>query len=206
MSPEPVVPVEPVDPIVPDTKDWTWTTQRSCAECGFDASTVAADQLPALVRALTRPWARVLGDQEAGAGLRDRPDPSTWSPLEYACHVHDVLKVFAGRFALILAEEDPTLPNWDQDQAAITGAYAAQEPAEVGAGISGRTEALVEQLQRYHGSDWDRTTQRSDGASFTALTLGRYLAHDLAHHLHDVGGRPDIDAGSAGASAGGPGA
>jgi len=28
---------------------------------------------------------------------------------------------------------------------------------------------------------------RSDGATFTALTLGRYLLHDLAHHLHDVG-------------------
>ena len=192
MSPESVDPVDPADPIMPDTKDWTWTTQRSCAGCGFDASTVAADQLPELVRALTRPWARV-------ALLHERPEPSTWSPLEYACHVHDVLEVFAGRFELILAEEDPLLPNWDQDQAAITGAYPAQEPAEVGAGISTWTEALVEQLRRYQGSDWDRSTRRSDGASFTALTLGRYLAHDLAHHLHDVG------AGGAGAPAGGPG-
>ena len=131
MSPEPADPIVPdpivpdpivPDPIVPDTKDWTWTTERPCAECGFDASAVTADQLPTLVRALTRPWARVLGDQEAGAaGLRDRPDPSTWSQLEYACHVHDVLEVFAGRFALVLAEEDPTLPNWDQDVATIDG-------------------------------------------------------------------------------------
>ncbi|WP_256842517.1 DinB family protein [Ornithinimicrobium cryptoxanthini] len=189
--------LEPADPIVPDTKDWTWTTQRPCAECGFDASAVTPDQLPTLVRALTRPWALVLGDEEAAAvGLRDRPDPSTWSPLEYACHVHDVLDVFAGRFALILAKEDPTLPNWDQDEAAVAGAYAAQDPAEVGAGISTRTDALVEQLGRYDSGDWDRSTQRSDGASFTALTLGRYLVHDLAHHLHDVG------AGSAGAPTG----
>lgn len=199
MPPEPADPIVP-DPIVPDTKDWTWTTEAPCAECGFDASAVTADQLPTLVRALTRPWARVLGDQEAGAArLRDRPDPSTWSPLEYACHVHDVLEVFAGRFALLLAEEDPTLPNWDQDEAAVAGAYAAQEPAEVSAGISARTDTLVEQLGRYDSGDWDRSTQRSDGASFTALTLGRYLAHDLAHHLHDVG------AGSGGAPTGGRG-
>lgn len=188
---------QPTDPIVPDTKDWTWTTRRACEECGFDASAVSADQLPALVRALTRPWARVLGGQEAGLG--DRPHPSTWSPLEYACHVHDVLEVFAGRFALVLAEDNPTLPNWDQDEAAVAGEYPAQNPDVISAGISARTDALVTQLDRYDGADWDRSTQRSDGASFTALTLGRYLVHDLAHHLHDVG------AGSAGAPSGGRG-
>lgn len=171
------------DPIVPDTKDWTWSTTRPCPECGFDASTVSAEALPDAVAPLTEPWAAVL----TGAAVRQRPVPTTWSHLEYACHVRDVLTVFASRFELILERDDPTLPNWDQDDASIDGEYAAQDPVEVGRQIAERSEELVAVLQRFQGADWDRPVTRSDGARFTALSLGRYLLHDLAHHLVDVG-------------------
>ena len=38
------MPDQPADAsqIVPDTKDWTWTLQRPCPDCGFDAGSVAA--------------------------------------------------------------------------------------------------------------------------------------------------------------------
>ena len=177
------------DPIVPDTKDWTWTVGRRCPECGFDASRVSADRLPDTLRALTAPWGEVL----ARDTVAERPAPTTWSPLEYACHIHEVLDVFAGRFALVREQDNPTLPNWDQDRAATDGAYAGQEPARIAQEIPRRTEALIEVLRGYgQDADWERTTVRSDGATFTALTLGRYLVHDLAHHLTDVGVPIDV--------------
>ena len=59
----------------------------------------------------------------AGAGAdpasRDRPAPDVWSPLEYACHVRDVHRVFAERVRLMLAEDDPLFDDWDQDAAAV---------------------------------------------------------------------------------------
>lgn len=193
------------DLIPPDTKDWTWTTQRRCAECGFDASTVTAADLADLIPALTAPWPDVLAREAVG----QRPEPTTWSPLEYACHIHEVLEVFAGRFELILAEDDPALPNWDQDAAATEGNYGAQDPGRIAREIPERTATLVTVLARYDGGGrpervqnlyenageaydtsiflWGRTAQRSDGAQFTGLSLARYLTHDLAHHLHDVG-------------------
>lgn len=193
------------DPIAPDTKDWTWTTQRRCAECGFDASTVAAADLGDLIPALTAPWQDVLTRED----VRVRPQPTTWSPLEYAAHVHEVLDVFAGRFELVLSEDNPLLPNWDQDAASIEGDYAAQDPVVLAREIPERTTALVAILARFDGGGspegvrnldenageacetsiflWGRGAQRSDGAEFTALSLARYLVHDLAHHLHDVG-------------------
>lgn len=200
------------DIIVPDTKDWTWTTQRRCQECGFDASAVSAIALPGLVPTLTTPWSDVL----ARGPVRDRPEPTTWSSLEYGCHVHEVLDVFAGRFELILAEDNPTLPNWDQDAASIDGDYARQDPARVAGEIPGRTAALLAVLARYEDGGalsvleptehagtvhetptplWGRRAQRSDGAEFTALSLARYLVHDLAHHLHDVGADDRIPSG-----------
>ncbi|WP_114906000.1 DinB family protein [Ornithinimicrobium murale] len=193
------------DPIVPDTKDWTWTTRRRCSECGFDASSVGAADLAELLPALAAPWKDVL----AGADVEQRPEPATWSPLEYAGHVHEVLDLFAQRFELVLAQDDPTLPNWDQDVAAVEGDYASQDPEAIAREIPERSAALVAVLARYgngrraahvpgldraageapdtSGDPWGRTTRRSDGAEFTALSLGRYLVHDLAHHLHDVG-------------------
>lgn len=167
--------------IVPDTKDWTWTAERECADCGFDASRVGTGELPETVRALVVPWPQRL----AAADVTQRPRPTTWSPLEYGAHVHEVLEVFRGRFELLQAVDRPTLPNWDQDAAAIEGEYAAADPERIGREIPERAEDLAQILARV--SDWERGCVRSDGAEFTALSLGRYLLHDLAHHLHDVG-------------------
>ncbi|MCK0114118.1 DinB family protein [Ornithinimicrobium sp. F0845] len=194
--------------IEPDTKDWTWTVERVCPECGFDASQVQASELPSVIRGVTAPW----GQRLAAADARQRPVPTTWSPLEYACHIHEVLEVFRGRFELILAEDNPSLPNWDQDAAATEGKYAEADLERVAREIPERAEELVHVLAAFatsgpadqgvephdgsaeEGSEtttrtgrWERTAVRSDGASFTALTLGRYLVHDLAHHLYDVG-------------------
>lgn len=172
-----------VDPIMPDTKDWTWTTRERCGECGVDVSTVPATVVPRAVVPLTEPWARVLTQP----GVRERPRPDQWSPLEYACHVSDVLAVFTERFRLVQGQDSASLPDWDQDRAAIEGDYGGADPVEVGRVIPDRAAALEQVLGQYAGADWDTPIQRSDGADFTALGLGRYLLHDLAHHLVDVG-------------------
>ncbi len=173
------------DPIVPDTKDWTWTLQRACPECGFDATQVTPQDVVPGVRAAVAPWAEVL----AGEGVTERPSATTWSPLEYACHVRDVLTVFTGRFALAQEQDDPTLADWDQDAAALQERYAAELPERVAAQIPERADELLEVLDGYDRADWDRPMRRSDGAPFTGLTLARYLLHDLEHHLDDVGAR-----------------
>lgn len=202
------------DLIVPDTKDWTWTTQHRCQECAFDASGVAATELPGHLSALTAPWPEVLSHSE----VRQRPEPTTWSPLEYGCHIHEVLDVFARRFELILAQDQPTLPTWDQDAASLEGDYARQDPLTIAEEIPGRTAALLAVLARFDGDRgpasvqdpyekagtayetptllWGRGARRSDGAEFTSLSLARYLVHDLAHHLHDVGAGDRIPASS----------
>ena len=51
-----------------------------------------------------------------------------WSTLEYGCHVRDVHRIFNHRVELMLAEEEPRFPNWDQDQTAIAEDYAAAGP------------------------------------------------------------------------------
>lgn len=166
-----------------DEKDWTWTIERVCPDCGFEAGVIPGPQIATWVKRLTDPWPDLLIADD----VRTRPDPSTWSPLEYAAHVRDMCRTFADRVALMLAEDSPEFANWDQDQAAIDGDYAAADPAVVSEELMAAAEQLSSAFAEVPPDGWDRPGQRSNGASFTVLTLGQYCLHDLAHHLMDVG-------------------
>lgn len=169
-------------PITPDTKNWTWVLERACSECGFDASTVAIDDLPQLIRANAVAWEPVLARED----VRVRPDDSTWSPLEYAAHVRDVFRIFGVRLGRIRAEDDPLFENWDQDATAVAERYGEQDPVAVRRELVAAGAALAAAFEAVPESERGRTGRRSDGAVFTVETLGRYLIHDPVHHLWDV--------------------
>jgi hypothetical protein len=172
--------------IIPDTKDWTWVLQRPCRECGFDTRHVTGADVPALLLANAASWREVLG------GPRDparRPRPGTWSALEYACHVRDVIRIYDERLDLMLTQADPTFPNWDQDATAVAERYGEQDPATVGSELEAGARRLAAAFAAVSGESWQRTGTRSDGAHFTVETFARYFIHDPIHHLYDVTGR-----------------
>jgi hypothetical protein len=172
--------------IVPDAKDWTWVLQRPCPECGLDTRGLAPGEVSGVLRANAQEWPPVL----AAAAARDRPDPGTWSPLEYGCHVRDVFRKFDGRLVLMLTEDGPLFPNWDQDATAVAEGYAEQDPAVVSAELLAAAAILAGRFDDVSGDQWERTGFRSDGAQFTVQTFARYFIHDPVHHLYDVTGRP----------------
>ena len=173
---------QPSDPVAPDTKDWTWVLERPCQECGFDARAVRPTEVKNRVYANSRAWGRFLELPTAAT----RPAPGVWSALEYAAHVRDVHLVFGERVALMLAQDDPTFEDWDQDAAAARGAYGAQDPSAVEAGLVAAADAVSATYAGVEGEQWERRGRRSNGSVFTVDTLARYHLHDVEHHLHDV--------------------
>lgn len=170
------------DAILPDTKDWTWVLDHPCPECGFDSRTVAGTDVADLLRRNASAWPAVLATEHATT--RSRPD--RWAPVEYACHVRDVFRVFAQRLHLMNTETDPHYPNWDQDATAVRDRYLEQDPATVAVELTEAAEVLASAFEQV--DDWTRTGNRSDGAHFTIETFARYLVHDPVHHLWDVAG------------------
>jgi len=169
---------------VPDDKDWTWTLLRVCPECGFDAASVEPVAIPALVRDAVSRWPDVLARRDAAT----RPEPTTWSALEYGGHVRDVCRIFTTRVQLMLDEDDPLFANWDQDATALADRYGEQDPATVSAELAEAGEGLATAYSRVGHDDWARVGRRSNGSPFTVETLGQYALHDLFHHVWDVRG------------------
>lgn len=172
----------PDSEIVPDTKDWTWVLERPCPECGLAAGEVDPRGVIDAVPEQVTFWRTVLVHPDA----RRRPTPGVWSPLEYACHVRDVYDVFAARVAVALDEDAPVFPSWDQDEAAVAGAYGEQHPLAVADELTARADLMVAALARVREADWGRAAERSNGSHFTIATLVQYFLHDVVHHEHDV--------------------
>lgn len=168
--------------IVPDSKNWTWVLQQRCPDCGFDGASVDYDDIPSLLRADVQAWRDVLARPDAAV----RPDDSTWSALEYSAHVRDVHRIFLARLELVLAEDDPSFANWDQDATAVAEKYSTLDPGVLAEELAAAAAASADAFARVPAGLRQRAGLRSDGSRFTVDTLARYYVHDPVHHLWDV--------------------
>ncbi|HEY5153294.1 MAG TPA: DinB family protein [Acidimicrobiales bacterium] len=166
-----------------DTKNWTWVLERPCPECGFDAGVLPSDEIGAATRAVIERFGELL---VAGDHVRERPRPEVWSALEYGAHVRDVFAVMATRLRLMVDEDEPVFPNWDQDATADAERYGEQDPAQVRRDLLANGESLARAFDAVGDRQWDRRGLRSDGSVFTVASLGRYMVHDPVHHVWDV--------------------
>lgn len=165
-----------------DTKDWTWVLERPCPECGFAAGALARTDIGATARQVADRFGVFL----AADDVRTRPDPDTWSALEYGCHIRDVYRVIDGRLRAMLDEDGARFPNWDQDATAIEDDYAAQDPAVVADEVRVAADVVADRFDAVADDQWANRGVRSNGSRFTVETLGQYMAHDLVHHVWDL--------------------
>ena len=169
-------------PVTPDTKNWTWVLERPCPECGYDASQLEPTNVASILRAEAEQWPAVLERSD----VRQRPDDSTWSALEYAAHVRDVCRVYRERVGLMLTQDDPLYPNWDQDATAVAERYNDQDPATVASELVDAATALAREFDSVAPDGWQRPGRRSDGQAFTVASISLYFLHDVVHHYWDV--------------------
>ena len=175
----------------PDTKDWTWTLQRQCPQCGLSAGEISLDEIATRAFVVAEEWVQILRSSPAVAA---RPQPDIWSPLEYGAHVRDVVRLFDARLMQMLAEDDPTFANWDQDGTAIRERYAEQDPEVVADQLEAAAQTMVDHIRSLRQDQLGRTGRRSNGSEFTVITLLQYFLHDVVHHLWDVTGQQDAAA------------
>src|SRR5687767_13780860 len=80
--------------------------------------------------------------------LARRPDPATWSALEYGCHLRDVLLVQRERVLLARLEDHPHVVPMGRDERAEHDGYATQRPDDVARQLRDAAAMLAQVLDR----------------------------------------------------------
>ena len=167
-------------------RDWVSVVAAGpCPDCGLDASMGRRAAIGTEVEIVAGRWTALLTSSGTDA-LRVRPVPTTWSALEYAAHVRDVLAVMSERTVRMTREDDPELGWWDHDAAAVDERYNDQDRADVAAALAARAADFATVLASVDDGDWDRTGIRGDGSRFTVDGMARFVLHETHHHLRDA--------------------
>jgi DinB superfamily len=157
-----------------------------CEECRYDYESLSRAEILAAIPVLAAEHAELLRGVPAGR-LREHTRPSSWSPLEYGCHVRDVLGVQRERVLLAQAAQTPRFISMRRDERAIEEAYNDQDPPVVADQIEAGAGALTQTMTALEDAGWTRTGVYPWPAPEvrTVEWIGRRTVHELAHHLFD---------------------
>ena len=94
--------------------------------CGFEWDRVVGAELASRLAEAGARFRRILLPTDRDADwteqVRTRPSPDTWSPIEYACHVRDVLLVQRDRAYRALVEDAPEFsPMGREERVTLAG-------------------------------------------------------------------------------------
>lgn len=155
-------------------------------ECGFEYRPGETKRAGSDIVETALQLAAMLAD--AGTDARERRQPGIWSPLEYACHVRDVLLVQRERVLLARRQERPSFDPMGRDERVDHDGYAEQDPSDVASQLSDAARLLANVLGRLPAADWERTVMYN----YPALAerslgwVGIHTLHEVRHHLEDV--------------------
>jgi hypothetical protein len=158
----------------------------TCRECGFSYA-VGRPEITPWLRSGARAFVTKLNALDDVA-VRTRPGPDVWSPLEYACHVGDMLGVQTERVALVQHEVDPVFVPMGRDERVVEDRYNEQDPRAVAAALLVAADGFADLLDGLDDNGWLRTGVYNypERALRTAEWIAIHTNHELLHHRGDL--------------------
>jgi hypothetical protein len=158
-----------------------------CDECGFSFDERDAESVGARITAEAQ---RIAGGLRArpAAELRARPDPATWSALEYGCHVRDVLLVQRERVLLARRTDRPEPEKMGRDERIEHDGYASQDPAAVARQLEDAAALFANVLARLDSAAWERELvyHYPEPEDRTLRWVAVHTLHEVVHHGADI--------------------
>ena len=156
-----------------------------CPSCPLHYVSLSVADATAMIAAMPADAAAAVAAVDP-ATLRVRPEPGTWSVIEYLCHLRDVAVTTTVRLHRARTEDRPALEPMLNDLRARRFRYADADPqatlAELGRVVGG----VADEIARISADDWARTVTRLPGEERTVRWLVRHAAHECRHHLADI--------------------
>ena len=116
--------------------------------------------------------------------LRWRPIPNKWSIKEIMCHLRDMERLaYLARYRRMLSEDNPQLPNVDQDRIAFESVYINQDAKTALDEFKRLRWETVQTLQAAPPENWSRGgTHETDGPiTVEKLVIRQIKGNDLNH-------------------------
>jgi hypothetical protein len=116
--------------------------------------------------------------------LRWRPIPNKWSIKEIMCHLRDMERwAYLERYRRMLSEDNPALPNVDQDRLAHESDYINQDAKLALDEFRELRSETVKTLGDAPAAAWARTgVHQTDGAmTIEQLVMRQIKGNDLNH-------------------------
>jgi hypothetical protein len=158
-----------------------------CPECGF---TYVPDEAPAAGSAI-REGAAAVGEILCGNAPDDlarRRRPDTWSPLEYGCHLRDVLLVQRERVLAAQWVDRLVCAPMGRDERVERDGYGQQDPVDVARQLTDAARLFTNVLGRLDSTGWQRTVVYPfpEPVERSLRWVAVHTVHEVRHHLLDI--------------------
>ncbi|BBY39891.1 hypothetical protein MMAN_40250 [Mycobacterium mantenii] len=158
----------------------------SCAGCGFTYDLRRAASAGDDICAGAAEVVAFLCNNDVDVRRRARPE--VWSPLEYACHLRDVLLVQRERVLAARRVNGADCASMGRDERAEHDGYNEQDPTRVARQLTDAATLFSNALVRLSASDWDRTVvyHYPETGPRSLRWVAVHTAHEMQHHLGDI--------------------
>lgn len=136
------------------------------------------------LRSLPNELQDLIGDLDEDT-LRWRPIPDKWSIKEIMCHLRDMEReAYLARYRRMLAEDNPRLPNVDQNRIAYEGDYINQDAKAAFAEFKQLRAETIQTLDAALAENWSRSgIHEVDGPLTIEQMVTRQIKGNDLNHL-----------------------
>jgi hypothetical protein len=116
--------------------------------------------------------------------LRWRPIPDKWSIKEIMCHLRDMEReAYLARYQRMLGEDNPVMPNIDQNRIAYEGDYINQDARAALAEFKRLRAETIQTLEATSADSWSRGgIHEADGPmTIEQMVMRQIKGNDLNH-------------------------
>jgi len=138
---------------------------------------VTRGQLVADLAAIPGRLRALLGGRTSAA-LERRSADGEWTAIENCRHIRDVVQVYGMRFKWMILQDDPFLPDYDENRWAAASPDGAADIGSMLDEIAAYRGETVRLLRSLAPDGWQRTGRHE---VLGAVELDAYVRHELAH-------------------------
>jgi hypothetical protein len=155
-----------------------------CEECGFDATRLTIPDAITALRSLGRRWKEAFKDVP-DEELRRRPEPLTWSPLEYAAHTRDVIGLVGSGMEQTLGKDGAEFPSIPPEEEGADHGYNRLDPVTVLRQLDESAQKVAVAAADARSGAWAHKATLGN-ETVSAEWFPKHIVHDATHHLRDV--------------------